>query len=75
MVAPMLVDGNLIRRIRRESLHETLPGFAARVGVDKGALSRIERGVRAHASWNWLRKVADGLGVPVEAIARWDEAA
>lgn len=70
----MLVDGNLIRRIRRESLHETLPAFAERVGVDKGALSRIERGVRTTASYNWLSRVAAGLGVPVEAIARYEAA-
>lgn len=71
----MLVDGNLIRRIRRESLHESLTGFAARVGVDAGALSRIENGKRKIASYNWLARVAGGLGVPVEAIGRYDEAA
>jgi transcriptional regulator with XRE-family HTH domain len=70
----MRVDGNLIRRIRRESLHESLTAFATRVGVDKGFLSRIERGERTTASYNWLHKVATGLGVPVEAIARFEAA-
>jgi hypothetical protein len=66
----MQPDGNLIRRLRKQSRRETLTGFAARVGVDAGQLSRIERGLRTYASYGWLHRVAEGLGVPVEAIAR-----
>lgn len=70
----MLPDGNLIRRLRKAS-HEGLAAFARRVGVDAGQLSRVERGTRLHASYGWLLKVANGLGVPIEAIARDDESA
>lgn len=68
-VARMRPDGTLIRRLRKQSKRETLTGFAARVGVDAGQLSRIERGQRTYASYGWLHRVADGLGVPVEVIA------
>lgn len=33
-----VIHGNVIRTIRRQSLNESLAGFAARVGVDAGQL-------------------------------------
>lgn len=43
--------------------------------MDPGQLSRIENGKRKYASYGWMLKVAGGHGVPVEAIAREDNAA
>jgi transcriptional regulator with XRE-family HTH domain len=71
----VLPDGEIIRRLRR-SRREGLAAFARRVGVDPGQLSRIETGKRKYASYGWLLKVANGLGVPIDAIAHeQDEAA
>jgi transcriptional regulator with XRE-family HTH domain len=72
-VTAAVPDGALIRRLRKAT-HEGLVAFARRAGVDAGQLSRIERGLRRRASYGWLLRVAEALGVPVEAIAIEDEA-
>jgi len=72
----LVVDGPKVRRLRLAAIRAdrefppTLTGFAELARVDAGQLSRIENGKRDRASFGWVARVADTLGVPVEAVAR-----
>lgn len=58
-------------RAHRHRRGETIATIAARIGTDKGTLSRWERGL-AEPSGEKLALVADALSVPVAAI--WGKA-
>lgn len=62
-------NGDAIRVIR-ERTGISLTALAADVGIDKGQLSRIERGQPGGLvpSARTLRAIADSLGVPLSAI-------
>ncbi|OJX73980.1 helix-turn-helix transcriptional regulator [Leifsonia sp. 71-9] len=55
-------------RILRQALGITARDLAARAGIDPSFLSRLENGAR-QPSPPVLRRLAHGLGVPVEAIS------
>jgi transcriptional regulator with XRE-family HTH domain len=60
-------NGAAIRAIR-ERTGISLVGLASAAGINKGYLSRIERGERVTVGPEVLRALADRLGVPLEAI-------
>lgn len=54
-------------RVLREALGISQRDLAARCGISQGSLSNVERGVNG-ASPELARKLADGMGVPLESI-------
>lgn len=50
----------------------SLRTLSARVGKDRGYLSKVERGLKG-ASESTLRNIADALNVPVAAINREEQ--
>lgn len=61
------VNGAAVRVIR-EALGIRQYDLAARAEISKGTLSHVEKGAR-QVSASTLRKIAIGLGVPMEAIS------
>lgn len=66
MATEKLHAGQNIRRIRKE-LGLSLSALAARLGFDKGGLSRIERGERELRE-SQLAEIAEKLGVSVSRL-------
>jgi transcriptional regulator with XRE-family HTH domain len=65
-MAERVSNGAAIQAIRR-LLGISQPEFAKRLGVSQGAISNIERGAR-NASPMMIRKIADELGVSLDAV-------
>lgn len=61
------INGAAVRVIR-EALGIKQYDLAARAEITKSTLSHVEKGAR-QVSASTLRKIAVGLGVPVEAIS------
>ncbi|MFJ7999052.1 helix-turn-helix domain-containing protein [Streptomyces sp. NPDC096310] len=59
-------------RFRREALKMSLAKLSALTGVNKGHLSRVERGLAGLGDTN-IRRVATALGVPPAAITHHEE--
>ncbi len=57
-------------RLRRELSKKNLSqnGWALRLGLDRGHLSKLLRGKRPYPSATTRRKLLDGLGLPFEAL-------
>ncbi|UAJ80715.1 helix-turn-helix transcriptional regulator [Leifsonia sp. ZF2019] len=55
-------------RVLRQTLGISARDLAVRVGIDPSFLSRLEHGAR-QPSAPVLRRLATGLGVPIEAIS------
>lgn len=65
-MATRAINGAAVKVIR-EALGIVQTDLAARVGITQGALSNMERGLFG-SSPAVARKLADGLGVPLESI-------
>ena len=61
-------NGATIRAIRK-ALGIPQVSLAARVGITKAYLCQIERGSREQPSPDVLHRIADELGVPLDAIS------
>lgn len=66
-MASLKTNGVAIRAIR-ERAGISVTGLAAAVGVHKSVISRIETGAQIPRSFITIRKIADRLGVPLDAI-------
>jgi transcriptional regulator with XRE-family HTH domain len=64
-------NGTAIRSIR-QAHGVSLRTLSARVGRDRGFLSKVERGLQG-ASESTLREIAAALNVPVAAINREEQ--
>lgn len=62
-------NGHAIRALR-ESRGWGLAAFAEAVGINKSSLSRIETDDKRGARPETVKKIADGLKVPITAIIR-----
>lgn len=65
-MATRTLNGATVRVIR-EAYGISQDDLAARCGITQGALSNIERGIHGTTT-ETARKLADGLGVPLESI-------
>lgn len=61
--------GNYIRR-RREELGLTLAELSERCGLSESALSLIERNLRTRLQFDTIAKLAQGLEVSIETLAK-----
>ena len=66
-IMKLRINGSAVRVIR-EALGIKAVDLAARAGINKATLSHIERGAR-QVSPMTLRRIALGLGVPLESIS------
>ena len=64
-------NGTAIRALRK-ALNMGLRVLEERTGLDRGFLSRVERGLRA-ADEKQLRLIAEAMSVPVAAINREEQ--
>lgn len=64
----MTANRHAIRAIR-EGRGLGLREFSRKTGISRGFLSQIETGARG-ASTGTLKRIAAGLGVPLEAVSR-----
>ncbi|WP_432010125.1 helix-turn-helix domain-containing protein [Streptomyces cucumeris] len=67
----MTPNGTAIRALR-QALKMSLPQFAQLTGLDRGYLSRLERGLTG-ASTNTVRRIAQALEVSPTDITRGDD--
>lgn len=74
----MTPNGATVRRLRLSQARtngaapQTLVEFADAIGLSPSYLSRIETGQRTDASFATMSRIADGLGVPLAAVATDD---
>ncbi|MFI9598854.1 helix-turn-helix domain-containing protein [Streptomyces sp. NPDC052043] len=68
----MRPSGTAIRAIRNGQ-NLGLRELATRTGLDRGHLSRIERGEVCNPASHTIHRIADALKVPVDAITRTEE--
>lgn len=67
--APIQADAALAATLRRMRLErgDTQEDLAHRAGLTVAAFARIERG-HANPTWTTVRRIADALGVSLEAL-------
>ena len=72
-VVHAILDGAPPLRAWRQHRRLTLDGLAARVGVSKGHLSRIENGWKS-GTLDLVRRLATALDVTLDDLAGWRDA-